>query len=446
MTMSLAPPRTNGAGRTVVGIYGYCTSVDDTFGGVESHIGHLARALAAAGWEVVVHCLSAATAGWHVADGEFRIGPRTRQTAERVTEFVPAQGPGVAGAIAENIAASVEHREQAILAFGTRDGWVYDVAFAAADALDLPVVSFVYFTAEERWYRAQFTSRTRAIPGLADDDERALLDDHGQEVLRRVVDRSELVVVPTDYVRGQLSALLAPPAATKIVVVYHGVDPATFGRRTEPWTPGGAWLHVSRLSIPFAGHKNLAWSCQLVRACRDVDPAPRLKVCGSGNAAGLVAEYASQNGLDGRISTVGFVDQRALAAEMRGASLLLVPSMMEAGCTVIVEAVMSGCLPIVLDFAGNGELLRSLGLTDYLITPTVRDLGAGVRTIVPDLEHARYVVDYALRHPDRVNRQLTDAAAVASRRFSLRATTDIVTRHVTHLVTDRESCTEAVPS
>lgn len=438
--------RINGARKGTIGIYGYCASAGDTFGGVESQIRHLAGALTAAGWHVVVHCLSAPLGGWHVAGGEFRVGARTHRAADGVVEFVPAHGPGFAGAVIENVAVSVEHQEQVILAFGTRDGWVFDVAFAAADQLGVPVVSFVYFTAEERWYRSQFTSRTRSIAGLADDTERTELTEHGIVVLRRVLDRSHLVVVPTDYVRGQLSALVDPPDAAKVTVVYHGVDPGLFTRREQPWAPGATWLHVSRLSVPFAGHKNLAWSCELLRAAHDLDPAPHLKVCGSGNAAALVDDFQQHNDLRGRVTVTGFLDQGRLAAEMREATLLLVPSMMEAGCTVIVEAVLSGCLPIAIDFAGTGEMLRSLGLSDFLVAPTVQDLGNGVRTVAPDIAQARRVVVEAYQDPELVNDRLARAAEIAVERFSLAATTEALTRRLPAVVPQPTPVAQARPA
>lgn len=409
-----------------IGIYGYCAAAGDTFGGVESHLSHLASALVSAGWRVVVHCLSAPRAGWHVLGGEFRIGPHTTPITDGLIEFVPAHGPGHGGAVAENVAVSRDYAEQAILAFGTRDGLVFDLALTAADELGLPVVSLVYFTAEERWFRAQFTSRTRSIAGLADPAQRQALDTEGVATLRGVLDRSAVVVVPTDYVKGQLSALVEPPDAAKIVTVYHGVDPKLFTPRREVWRPGGVWLHVSRLSVPFAGHKNAAWSCAFLRATRNLDPPPRLVICGSGDAAGLIGQFTAANGLEGRITVAGFLDQASLAERMREASILLVPSMMEAGCTVLVEAVLSGCLPLVLDHAGSGEVMRCLGLDEFLVTPRPHDLGCGVRTVVPDGDQARAIVEAAYADPQRVQRLLGSAAEVARRRYALDATTRLL--------------------
>ncbi len=134
--------------------------------------------------------------------------------------------------------------------------------------LAVPLVAFVYFTGEERWRRAQLLSHTRSIPGIATPVERVAAVQRDIERLRRVLAQATAVVVPTDYVRGQLAALVDPPQATKVLVAYHGVDPAVFPPRAEGWGAGGPWLHVSRTAVPFAGCKNVAWSARLLAAAR----------------------------------------------------------------------------------------------------------------------------------------------------------------------------------
>lgn len=409
--------------KAVIGIYGYTASVGDTFGGVEAHLLHLARHLVKHGCKVVVHCLSTPWSGWHVADGKFQVGPHEREVQPGLWEFTPAHGPGVRGAIEENRHVAARHAEQMAFVFGTRDGWVFDIGIAVADALTIPVVSFIYFTAEERWFRSQFTSRTRSIPGLADCEERSGLNADAVSVLERVLTSSEVVVVPTDYVKGQLSMLSCPTTAARTTTVYHGVDADLFSPRQTHWSAESGWLHISRLSVPFAAHKNFAWSCEFVRAAREERPNCSLTFIGSGDAAALVSEFAHQNGHDDMIRSRGFLSQTAVAAALRDSSILLVPSMMEAGCTVIVEAVLSGCLPLVLDHAGSGEVMRALGLGAYLLPPKTRDFGAGVTSVVPDLEAAREVLAEAYASPDTVSARIDAASSIARQKFEIRQTT-----------------------
>jgi glycosyltransferase involved in cell wall biosynthesis len=374
--------------------------------------------------------LSASQSGWHVTEGQFRIGPRVRDAGPGIVEFVPVNGPGTDGAIAENVEISTQYGEEFILAFGTRDGWVFDIAFAAGDQLDLPVVSFVYFTAEERWFRSQFTSRTRSVAGVANEQEAALLQDSGITVLRDVMERSRAVIVPTDYVKGQLATLFDPTVMAKVAVVYHGVDTDLFTPGSGSWQRGGPWLHISRLSVPFAAHKNFSWSCEFLQAARSLQPICKLVVCGSGDGGQLIADFADYNDLRDRIEIAGFLQQSELATWLRQASILLVPSMMEAGCTVIVEAVLSGCLPVVLDHAGSGEVMRALGLDDFLIRPRIRNFGEKVLTVEPDLTQAVEVVTAAYAEPERVQGLLSEATKVAAKRYGLMTTTRLLVRQL----------------
>jgi hypothetical protein len=74
------------------------------------------------------------------------------------------------------------------------------------------------------------------------------------------------VAVPTEYVRGQLSALLSPAELAKVLVAFHGVDTQVFPAPPDPWDGSRPWRHVSRCAVPNATHKNFRWSCEFVRA------------------------------------------------------------------------------------------------------------------------------------------------------------------------------------
>jgi hypothetical protein len=109
-----------------------------------------------------------------------------------------------------------------------------------------------------------------------------------------------------------------------------------------------------------------------------------------------------------------------LAKTYRTASFLLMPSMMEAGATVLVEAVLSGCAPIALDYAGSGEVMRRLGLEDLLVRPVVHRIegrrhdGAptswGIETVQPDLDQAREVIGARIADPGGTIALLAEAA------------------------------------
>jgi glycosyltransferase involved in cell wall biosynthesis len=186
--------------------------------------------------------------------------------------------------------------------------------------------------------------------------------------------------------------------------------------------------------VPNATHKNFMWSCEFVRAAFASEPPlsqlARLELCGEGNAAPLLRQFAEQNGLADRITVVGKLSQTALAERYRRSAFLLVPSMMEAGCTAIVEAVLSGCAPIVLDYAGSGEVMRRLGLQELSVRGVPRrfeyrnpDESAGyIETVEPDLEAALGILTRCLHDPAGTSRMLTVAAAIARTEFTIEAT------------------------
>jgi glycosyltransferase involved in cell wall biosynthesis len=407
-----------------IGIYAYTRFVGDTFGGVEAHVGHIASFLAASGYRVVVHCLSAPNAGWHIAAKEFSIGRRLAEKRSDLWEFIPAHGPGVEGCIRENEEVTKQFDERLILSFGTRDGFASGIALRVASKLGLRLVSFVYYTGEERWFRSQFTSRTRSIAGIASSEEKNALDAQGRAILNDVIVKSDLIVVPTHYVRGQLSNTLPPPDMVKVVVCYHGVDTGLFrlSAGKEWWQYNEKWVHVSRISTPFACFKNFVWSCELVRLAVERGSSPRLSVYGDGNGRCLIEEFAEANALSEHIRVAGFVEQGELREGYREACVLLVPSMMEAGCTVVVEAVLCGCLPLVLDHAGAAEVMDLLGLTDYLLPSKCRSFAEGVETVEPDAERALDLLTEVRAAPETAKRRMEEAQRLARSSLSLDVT------------------------
>jgi hypothetical protein len=105
--------------------------------------------------------------------------------------------------------------------------------------------------------------------------------------------------------------------------------------------------------------------------------------------------------------------------------------------------VLSGCAPIVLDYAGSGEVMRRLGLSDLLVHGVsrrfehripgeppagyVETAGSGetvgyVETVEPDSEAALGVLARCLREPAGTAQAPTAAAAIARAEFTIEAT------------------------
>lgn len=396
-----------------------------------------------------MHCMGDATGGWHVHNKEFRLGGVVTEVADRLFTFRPIHGPGMAGAIAEHLMTSEMYNETLVLAVGTRDGYVFDVAAAVARERNLPAVASYNHAADERRFRAQFTMRGAGVPGLADADEAAAFDRDVVEAIQRMGASFDAVVVPTEYVRGQLSAVLSPADLAKVVVAYHGPSAEVFRPRQRAWTGEGPWLHVSRCAVPNALHKNFLWSCELVAAARSAgEPlaeAAELRLCGSGNAESLITEYAVRNGLTDRITVSGVLHQKDLAGLYRESSFLLVPSMMEAGSTTIVEAVLSGCVPVVVDFAGSGEVMRRLGLGDLIVPAESRrapvsgpdgQVCGHVEFVQPNTEAALAVMRRCLRDAESTNEVMEAAAAIARASFTIEPSVRLLDRALGRMSAD----------
>ncbi|MDX2972178.1 glycosyltransferase family 4 protein [Kribbella solani] len=404
---------------STIGIWAYARTPSDHFGGVETYVLRIAQELMRRGATVVLHCLATSNAGWYVENGEFAQGTLQYRTDTGMLVVVPENGPGPGGCLAENVLAAKAAREEVILAFGTRDGFVFSTAQHGARTLGIPLISFVYFTSEERSYRGQYASRTRSIAGTADESETRQLAEDSEAVIIRLVAESALVVVPTYYVRGQIQDLVGYDPHN-VDVVYHGVDDSVVGRVGSGDRRG--MLHISRLTLPFAAHKNFFWTLEFARHLNQLGHLDQMTIVGDGGGKDMAEQFAEQNDLLSRVRFAGAVEPTDLSAMLGRAQVLLVPSMMEAGSTTTVDAVMAGCLPIGAAAAALPELFEALGLSQFLIETSERTRGR-IRSIEPSLEHALEIVTTVAQEPAAVDAAMTNAQRVARKRFGLHATT-----------------------
>ncbi len=100
-------------------------------------------------------------------------------------------------------------------------------------------------------------------------------------------------------------------------------------------------------------------------------PAAHLWLVGKPENAGYTAqlhEQVSRAGLDERVTFVGGVDQPTLAGYMTRSRCLVLASTSEGLPRVVVEAMMSGLVPIATRVSGIPEVIRD-GETGYLIPP-----------------------------------------------------------------------------
>jgi glycosyltransferase involved in cell wall biosynthesis len=138
-----------------------------------------------------------------------------------------------------------------------------------------------------------------------------------------------------------------------IYIPENAVDPEEFaGAAPAPASGPLKACFVGRL-VPYKGPD------MLVEAVAPLVAAGRLHldIIGDGPLMPKIAEFVRANNLQSGISLHGWIKHREVPALMSNARLLLFPSIREFGGGVILEAMALGIVPVVVDYAGPGELV-----------------------------------------------------------------------------------------
>jgi glycosyltransferase involved in cell wall biosynthesis len=184
-------------------------------------------------------------------------------------------------------------------------------------------------------------------------------------------------------IAGSRDTLLEIPASFQHKCIYlpeNAIDPARFSAFASPASsvPLRACF-VGRL-VPYKGPDMLLEAvAPLARAGRLL-----LDIFGDGPLMSQLRSTIDRQGLAGCVILHGWVDHRDLAQRMGESQLLLFPSIREFGGGVVLEAMALGLVPVVVDYAGPGELVGAR--TGFKIPMGGRhDIVAGLRAIVERL-------------------------------------------------------------
>jgi glycosyltransferase involved in cell wall biosynthesis len=169
-----------------------------------------------------------------------------------------------------------------------------------------------------------------------------------RRLARLAYERADLVC-PVSRDLGCLLTAIAPRA--RIQVVPNPVDTDVF--RPGPPRPAGARiLAVARLHAR-KGIDHLLRAFARVRGEREAE----LQIAGDGPERPALEALAAGLGLDGAVRFVGMRDHAAVAELMRGADLLVLPSLAENLPTVVLEAHACGLPVVATDVGGTREAL-----------------------------------------------------------------------------------------
>ena len=180
--------------------------------------------------------------------------------------------------------------------------------------------------------------------------------DHFIEDVRSAIERADLFITISEYIRGEMIDHLGIPG-DRIFVIHLGVEE----RFSAPADPEERRLLINRYSLfgPYllsvATHepkKNLSGLLQAYRLLADrMKDAPRLVLAGkTGWESSPVQEEVRSLGLQDRVSRIGYVPNEDIPRLYRHASLFVFPSLYEGFGMPLLEAMAAGC-PVVASHA-----------------------------------------------------------------------------------------------
>ncbi len=178
---------------------------------------------------------------------------------------------------------------------------------------------------------------------------------------------------------GSRHTLEAIPSVHRSKCFYlpeNAVDPSRFFRTAAPAPEGPLRVHYVGRLVPYKGADMLlAAAAPLLRSGR-----MRLDIVGDGPLMPALRAEVEREGLAGAVTLHGWIKHQQVQDVLCDSHVLALPSVREFGGGVVLEAMALGVVPLVVDYAGPGELVDA-------------EVGFKVRlgdrsSIIADLRHA----------------------------------------------------------
>jgi glycogen synthase len=211
---------------------------------------------------------------------------------------------------------------------------------------------------------------------------------------------------------GSLHTLSEIPPRYRGKCIYlpeNAVDPARFSTPAPAFSGGPLRaIFVGRL-VPYKGpDMALEAALPLIEAGR-----MEFDFVGDGPLMPALVRFVEQHNLQGRVRLHGWVEHGRVQDHLRAAHVLAFPSVREFGGGVVLEAMALGVVPLIVDYAGPGELVdRTTGFKVPIGSRAdiVRGLGQQLASLVERPEVLQPMADAGR---DRVRRLFTWRAKAA---------------------------------
>ncbi|MEL7131830.1 MAG: glycosyltransferase family 4 protein [Pseudomonadota bacterium] len=184
--------------------------------------------------------------------------------------------------------------------------------------------------------------------------------------------RASFVAAISHFARAQCMLFSDAAHWGRIKIVHCGVEPARYD--SDGRTPGKHIVFVGRL----AGIKGVPLLIDAVAQLQAKHPELHLTLVGDGPEKADLETYVAQRGLTDRVTFTGYLGQQEVAAILKTADMLVLPSFAEGVPVVLMEA-MAAHIPVVATrVAGVQELVED-GVSGHVIPPG--DLDALINAI-----------------------------------------------------------------
>ena len=173
-----------------------------------------------------------------------------------------------------------------------------------------------------------------------------------------------------------------------IYMPENGIDPLRFSRVVQQRRSGPLRAAFVGRLVPYKGPDMLLESAlELLR-----DGSMTIDIVGDGPMLDELRQYVQKNSLESGVTFHGWVPNDKVQDILCQCDIMAFPSIREFGGGVILEAMALGVVPVVVDYAGPGELVTSE--TGFKVPIGSRsDIVAGFRTVLTRLAASREEVN-----------------------------------------------------